>query len=124
MKNSEKNSLEAKENGGNNLLSGDGGRAVDESAGKQTGRVSSYKRKIEGREATQRKSAAKEIALKGNTEEVVDGNRKYTLVKEEAYNDDMKTIAAASSEKLIARKSKITFISGRTRVKSIIPLWK
>lgn len=80
------------EKSGNGLLSGSGRRDSDASAGKQAERISAYKRKLEGKTAAERKDYAKKLLEKGQTEEVIDGTHKYTLVKPEAYNDDMLAI--------------------------------
>lgn len=85
-------------NGRNDLLSGNGRRGRNESAGKQAGRISSYKQEVKGKTRTERQSAAEKILDKGFTEEKIDGVHKYNLVKPEGYNDDMKAIVAKAKE--------------------------
>lgn len=51
-----------------------------------------YKQEIKGETSAERKKTAKELREKGFTEEKIDGNHKYTLIKEDGYNDDMKSI--------------------------------
>ena len=82
----------ANEQTGNNLLSGNGRRGLDTSTGKQAKRISEYKQKLKGKTAAERKNTAKELTDKGFTEEVINGNHKYTLVKPDGYNDDMRSI--------------------------------
>ena len=71
----------------------DGKRANNESARKQTERLLSFRRKNQGKDATERRNIARELIERGQVEEV---NEKYgiydfaySLVKPEAYNDDM-----------------------------------
>ena len=83
---------------GSDLLSGDGRRASYESAGKQTSSISKFKQEIEGKPKTEREAFAKELSAKGFTEEKIDGTHKYELIKPEAYNDDMRAMAAKAKE--------------------------
>lgn len=83
---------------GIDLLSGDGRRASYESAGKQTSSISKFKQEIEGKPKTEREAFAKELSAKGFTEEKIDGTHKYELIKPEAYNDDMRAMAAKAKE--------------------------
>ena len=92
--NNEKYSAESEgtSNDRGDLLSGNGGRGSDESARKQTQRISKFKQEIKGKTKKERSDFAKELLAKGQTEEVTDGNHRYNLVKPEAYNDDMLSI--------------------------------
>lgn len=94
--NSKKYSTESEEadNVRTNLLSGNSKRGRDESPGKQIERISEYKQKIKGKTKEERSSYAKEILAKGNVEEVVNGDAKYSLVKPEGYNEDMRAIVS------------------------------
>lgn len=73
----------------NSLLSGDSRRTGDESTREQ----------VEGLSETERKRTTEEIISKGHTEEKVVGKVKLNLVKEEAYNDDMKSIVESNNAK-------------------------
>ena len=74
------------------ILSGNSGREFNASTRKQIKRVSNYKRKLEGKTSAERKETAKELVEKGYTEEIINGNHKYTLIKDDGYNDDMRSI--------------------------------
>lgn len=84
---------------GNDLLPGNGGRRPDESARKQTGRFSEFKQKIKGKTTEERQRYSKELLEKGLTEEKIDGNHKFHMVKPEGYNDDMLSIVNEAQEK-------------------------
>ena len=77
---------------GSGILSGNSGREFNASTRKQIKRVSNYKRKLEGKTSAERKETAKELVEKGYTEEIINGNHKYTLIKDDGYNDDMRSI--------------------------------
>ena len=90
------------------LLFGNGGREYNASAGEQAEKISGFKREIEGKAEAERRSYAKELVEKGFTEKVTNGIHQYNLIKPEAYNDDMKSIAEAAEK----RGVKVGFFAG------------
>ena len=62
----------AYEQTGNNLLPRNGRWGLDESAGKQAGRVSDFKQSLKGKTKTERQNTAAKILAEGLTEEKVD----------------------------------------------------
>ena len=97
-----------RKNEGRDLLSdGNSKRGLNARSGKQAKRISEYQQKLEGKTAAERRRTAAEIRTKGLTEEKiivieVEGEKvahKYTLVKPEAYNEDMQTIVVEAKEK-------------------------
>ena len=76
-------------NEGNDLLSGNERRRGNESAQKQ----------VEGLSENTRRHISGEILSKGQTEEKVVDDVKLTLVKEEAYNNDMKSVVERNNQK-------------------------
>ena len=100
----------------NGLLLGDSERGRDESTRKQTQRISAFKQSIKGKTEAERKSFAKELLAEGQTEEVIEditdsygkSKLKYNLVKQEAYNDDMRSIV----EKAKADGKEVGFFVG------------
>lgn len=116
MKKSERYSTKVRgnNNGRNNLLFGNSGRGLDESAQKQAKRISEYKQKLKGKTAAERQNYAKELLEKGFTEEKIDGEHKYNLVKPEAYNDDMLSIVEEAKK----RGKEVGFFIGSGQRKS------
>ena len=86
----EKYSIESEDlsNRRSNLLSRNGGRANNESAGKQIGTISDFEREVAGRKRAERESFSKTLLEQGHTKEVIDGKRKYKkdITDEEAKN--------------------------------------
>lgn len=95
------------------LLSGNGRRGSDESARKQTERLSAFKQRNRGRDGKERKSFARQLREQGQTEEVIDGTDKYTLVKPEAYNDDMLSMVEEAKSKGL----EVGFFVGNAKIK-------
>lgn len=86
------------EQAGSDLLSGNGNRGSNASAGKQAKRISDFKQKIKGKTKAERRSFAKELLAEGQIEEITDGKRQFNIVKTEAYNDDMLSIVEEAKE--------------------------
>ncbi len=97
----------------NDLLSGNSRRRSDESTRKQAERISSFEQKNQGRDAEERQSFAEELLKQGQAEEVIEGKNKYTLVKTEAYNDDMLAMVEDAKSKGI----ELGFFLGNARIK-------
>lgn len=78
----------------NGLLFGNSDRGNNESTRKQAKRISEFKQKLEGKTEAERRSFAKELLAKGQTEKITtnDGKHQFDVVKPEAYNDDMLSI--------------------------------
>lgn len=89
----EDSSVESEENsneqGRADLLYDNGKRANNGGSQKQTERLLSFRRRNQGKDARERANFARELIERGQTEEVIDENTKYNLVKPEHYNDDM-----------------------------------
>jgi hypothetical protein len=81
------------------LLSRNGRGTDNESSRKQTERIQEFKQKNKGKTRAERQSFAKKLLERGQTEEVIDGRDKYTLIKPEAYNDDMLTMVEDAKSK-------------------------
>ncbi len=62
---------------------------------------------------TERKSFARQLIEQGQTEEVIDGTDKYTLVKPEAYNDDMLSMVEEARSKGL----EVGFFVGNAKIK-------
>ena len=82
----------------NNLLSGNSNRGSNASAGKQAKRISDFKQKIAGKTKAERRKFAKDLLEQGQTEEVIEDNNQFNIVKPEAYNDDMLSIVKDAKE--------------------------
>ena len=110
-------SVESEENANeqrrNDLLSGNSRRGNDASTRKWSERISSFKQKNKGKNATERQSFAKELLEQGKADEVIDGKNKYTLVNPEAYNDDM----LAMVEEAKAKGIELGFFLGEAKIK-------
>ena len=76
----------------NNLLPDNGRRGNIGSAGKQTRQIQGFERKNQGKNEIERRKFGRELTERGQVEKVNDGTHEYTLVKPEAYNDDMKSM--------------------------------
>ncbi len=95
------------------LLFGNGDRGSNESTRKQAERISKFKQEIKGETKRERRSFAKELLAKGQTEEVIDGEHLFNVVKPEAYNDDMLSIV----EKAKANGKEVGFFIGHGKRK-------
>ena len=98
--------VEREDNGNerrSNSLSENSRRGNNGGTRKQTGRFSYFERKNKGKNATERKSFARELIQRGHTEEVIEKigkhTYKYTLVKPEYYNDDMLSMIEEAKKK-------------------------
>ena len=76
----------------NNLLPDNSRRGDTGSTGKQTRQIQGFERKNQGKNAIERRKFGRELIKRGQVEKVNDGTHEYTLVKPEAYNDDMKSM--------------------------------
>lgn len=83
---------------GADILSGDSGWRRDASAGEQARGLRGDERETQGRDRAERRLFARRLLAGGKTEEITDGTHKYSLVKTDAYNDDMKSIAEKAGE--------------------------
>ena len=81
------------------LLYGNGKRRNNESSRKQTERLLSFRRENQGKNAAERRRFARELIERGQVEEVSDESGTYTLVKPEAYNDDMLSMVEEAKRK-------------------------
>ena len=85
------------------LLHGNGKRGNDGGSRKQTGRLLSFRRENQGKDATERQRFARELIERGQTEQVIEKSDGDTvicnLVKPEAYNDDMRAMAEKAKAK-------------------------
>ena len=85
------------------LLYGNGKRRNDGGSGKQTGRLLSFRRENQGKNATERRNFARELIERGQTEQLIDTSSgdtvKCNVVKPEAYNDDMRAMAEKAKAK-------------------------
>ncbi len=95
------------------LLSGNGRRGSDESTRKQAERISSFKQRNQGKDGAERQRFARQLLEQGQTEEVIDGTDKYTLVKPEAYNDDMLSMVEEAKSKGL----EVGFFIGNAKIK-------
>lgn len=95
------------------LLSGNSGRRNNESTRKQAERLSAFERENQGRTREERKQYTDELVSKGQTEEIIDGNDKYTLVNPDAYNDDMRSMVEYAAKEGI----ELGFFVGNATVK-------
>ena len=76
-----------------------GKRRNNGSSRKQTERLLSFRRGNQGKNATERQNFARDLIERGQVEEVSDKNARYTLVKPEAYNDDMLSMVEDAKSK-------------------------
>ena len=101
---------------GSNSLSENGRRGHNGSTRKQTGRISYFERRNKGKNATERQSFARELIERGQVEEVTQKigkhTYKYTLVKSEAFNDDMLSMVEEARSKGI----ELGFFIGNAKV--------
>jgi hypothetical protein len=95
-----------------NTLSGNSRRGYNGSARKQAERISYFERENQGKDATERQNFTRELVERGQVEEVTEGNYKYTIIKAEAYNDDMLSMAEEAKKKGV----ELQFIVGKVRV--------
>ena len=76
----------------NDLLPDNSRRGDTGGTGKQTRQIQGFERKNQGKNAIERRKFGRELIQRGQVEKVNDGTHEYTLVKPEAYNDDMKSM--------------------------------
>lgn len=74
------------------LLSDNSRRGNDGNTGKQARQIQSFERKNKGKNAIERRKFGRELIKRGQVEKVNDGKHEYTLVKPEAYNEDMQSM--------------------------------
>lgn len=76
----------------NDLLPDNGRRGDTGSTRKQARQIQGFERKNQGKNAIERRKFGRELVKRGQVEKVNDGTHEYTLVKPEAYNDEMKSM--------------------------------
>lgn len=94
------------------LLHGNGKRRNDGGSRKQTGRILSFKRENQGKDATERQRFARELVERGQVKTTTYKSGNDTIrcerVKPEAYNDDMRAMV----EKAKAKGIYLSFVVG------------
>ena len=97
------------------VLPKNSGRGDDGGTRKQISRLSSFERRNQGKNEAERKSFTRELVDRGQVENVNDGKCEYTLVKPEAYNDDMSSMVKDAKSKGVD----LGFMVGNARVLQI-----
>ena len=87
------------EQGRKDLLHDDGKRGNNEGARKHAGGILRDGRQNSGRNATERKSFARELIERGQTEQVTIEDNTIELINPEAYNDEMKAMVEDAQSK-------------------------
>ena len=88
----EKRKADSNEERRNDLLHDNSRRGNDGDTGKQARQIQGFERKKQGKDATERRKFGRELIKSGQVEKVNDGKHEYTLVKPEAYNEDMQSM--------------------------------